>query len=445
MNRRIALSIGLGALLAGKAASAQEVTIGYQGLPSKSSGESNTGIQIADGVLLHAGIGVEAGYDTNVFYAPTNLVGSSIFRFMPYAEITNATRTGAASRELTFDARAGLQYRHYGNSEVSSSYRDAWNPNAGLSLSLGGAQFGFGVADVFARIEDAPYAGGGGLGGVPTSPIIERTNNQASLEGRWSPGGGRLTGTLRFTNMVNIYDNSSMGPTYSYANAMTNTLMLDVAWKWLPKTAIFLNISQSYVDYLNNAAAARSNLSNSYPLYVTTGLRGLLTEKTSAVLTLGYVNAFYSNGASTTGFLGSTYLDLAFTARLTQLSRAVVGFRHDFLNTVISNFAYEETAYASYIQQIAGRLALDLSGRYAYISYQGTPGDPLQMAPGGGNRVDNYFQFGATLDYFLRNWAYLGAGYSLLDNVSNVRDPNNGIAINNYLKQQVFARLGVTY
>ena len=48
---------------------------------------------------------------------------------------------------------------------------------------------------------------------------------------------------LRFTNMVNIYDNNGAG-NYSYANAMTNTLMLDVAWKWLPKTAIFLNVQQ---------------------------------------------------------------------------------------------------------------------------------------------------------------------------------------------------------
>jgi hypothetical protein len=151
------------------------------------------------------------------------------------------------------------------------------------------------------------------------------------------------------------------------------------------------------------------------------------------VATLGYVNGFYSNGTSTSGFLGSTYLDLAFTARLTQLSRAVLGFRHDFANAVISNFAYEDTAYASYVQQIAGRVALDLSGRYAHLSYQGNTGDPTQLG-----RVDNFFQFGATLDYFLRNWAYLGVGYSLLDNRSN--KPND-----EYLKQQVFARLGVTY
>jgi hypothetical protein len=440
MNRRFALSIGLGALLAGRIASAQqEVTIGYSGLPSKSSGESNTGIQIADGVLLHAGFGVEAGYDTNVFYAPTDAIGSSIFRFMPYLELTNATRTGPVSKDVSFDAHVGLQYRHYGNSVVSDAgYADSWNPNAGVSLSLGSAQFGLGIADVFARVEDAPYAnnGVGTTGSVPAVPAkgvgIERNNNQASIEGRWSPGGGRLTTVLRFTNMVNIYDENSQ-QSYSYANAMTNTLMLDVAWKWLPKTAIFLNVSQGYIDYFNQAQANLNGLNNSYPLYVTTGLRGLLTEKTSAVLTVGYVNGFYSNGASTGGFLGSTYLDLAFTARLTQLSRAVVGFRHDFVNAVISNFAYEETAYASYVQQLAGRFALDLSGRYAYLAYQGMTGDAAQQG-----RVDNYFQFGATLDYFLRNWAYLGVGYSLVDNRSNL--PND-----EYLKQQVFARLGVTY
>ena len=163
---------------------------------------------------------------------------------------------------------------------------------------------------------------------------------------------------------------------------MTNTLMLDVAWKWLPKTAIFVNVQQGVVNYLNQSQADSNNLSNSYPLYVTAGLRGLLTEKTSAVLTLGYVNGFYSNGATTGGFLGSTYLDLAFTARLTQLSRAVVGFRHDFVNAVISNFAYQETAYASYVQQIAGRLALDLSGRYRHL-LPGDDGRPDQMPPAG--------------------------------------------------------------
>jgi hypothetical protein len=432
MNRRLALWTGLGALLIARVASAQEVTIGYQGLPYKSTGENNTGIQLSDDLLLHSGIGVEYGYDTNVFYSDTGAQGSAILRVMPYLELTNATRNGPAARDITFDARAGLQYRHYFSDAVDvQPYRDAWMPNAGVSLGVGGSeQLGFGIADVFARIEDPPYANNGAVIGGP----IDRYNNQISLEGRWSPGGGRLTSVLRFTDMVDYFTGQ-----YTYADAVTNTLMLDVAWKWLPKTAIFFDAQQGYVDYFSSAdmttATGQKLKVSSFPLSVTAGLRGLLTEKLSAVLQLGYVNGFYSSGGSTNGFLGSTYAQLELTARLTQLSRFTVGARHDFLNAVIANFAYEETVYASYVQQIAGRLALDLSGRYAHLSYTGNFVDQAQGVTG---RVDNVFQAGASLDYFIRNWVYLGVGYSLLDNSSN-------IAVDSYVKQQVFARLGITY
>jgi hypothetical protein len=430
MNRRLALWIGLGALLVARVASAQDVTIGYQGLPYKATGESNTGIQLSDGLLLHTGIGVEAGYDTNVFYANTNPEGSAILRVMPFLELTNATRTGPVSRDVSLDARFGLQYRHYfSNAMDIQPYRDAWMPNGGVSVALGGGgQFGFGFADVFARIEDPPYQVqlNNNLG------PLTRDNNQASVEGRWSPGGGRLVSLLRFTNMVDIYEQSSG---YNYANAMTNTLTLDVAWKWLPKTAVFLDVQQGYVDYLDTTATKFS----SYPLRITTGLRGLLTSKTSAVLSLGYVNGFYGGpGGSTGGFLHSTFAELALTIQLTQLSRAVVGFRHDFLNEVISSFGYDDTVYVSYVQQIAGRLGLDLSGRFAHIAYGGTFVDVAQEG-----RADNFFQVGATLDYFLRNWAYLGVGYSLLDSTSS--GPSPTIVDDDYLKQQVFARLGITY
>src|SRR6185312_1111625 len=428
MKRGLGLCVGLGTLLAGSVAFAQqalssnEVTIGYSGLPYKTSGESNTGIQVSDTLLLHAGVGAEAGYDTNVYYDPTKPIGSSIFRVMPFVELTNGTRSGPVRTQFVFDARAGLQYRHYGNSAIRSEYADAWNPNAGLSLSWGGAQFAFGVADVFARIEDPPYASGG----MPQTGAIQRTNNQASLEGRWSPGGGRLTGTLRYTNMVDVYDGS-----YAYADAVTNTLMLDASWRWLPKTAVFLNVQQGYVDYYNTSAPGHKP--NAYPFVASVGLRGLLTEKTSLSLALGYNNPFYTSGGSTTGFLGSTYANLALTILPTQLSRIVIGARHDFLNVVISNFPYEDAVYASYVQQLIGRLALDLSGRYSHLNYGGAFVDPTQQG-----RVDNYVQLGATLDYFLRNWVYLGVGYALIDNNSN-------LSANDYLKQQVFARLGVTY
>jgi len=427
MNRRLALWTALaGTLLVARAARAQgtaEVTIGYQGLPYKSSGESNTGIQVSEGVLLHVGAGAEAGYDTNVFYQNVDPIGSALIRTSVFGDLSNATRTGAAGR-ISFDARAGVVYRRYqSDNPFVQNFNNAWMPTAGLALSAGGGQFGFGIADTFARLEDPPY------NEAQLVPIT-RYNNQASAEGRWAPGGGRITATLRYTNMIDIFQG-----TYSYASTDGNYLMLDGAWKWLPKTAVFVNAQQGYIFYLNEAQATANGKESSYPLLVTAGLRGLLTEKTSATVALGYTNGFYGGGVSTGGFWGSTYLDLSATLRPTFLSRIVAGYRHDFQNAVIASFSYNETFYASYVQQIAGRLALDLSGRYSHRNYQGQFVDPVQMVTG---REDNFVQVGASLDYFVRNWVYAGVGYSLLNNNSNIPSVE-------YLKQQMFVRLGLTY
>lgn len=427
MTRRLALGIGLFAMVLASTAEAQEVTVGYQGLPYKSGGESNTGIQVSDGVLLHVGAGAEAGYDTNVFYQDTNALGSPIIRATFFGDLANATRTGPSGK-LVFDARAGLTYRRYSGSDPSlDSYRNAWMPTAGLSLSLGSGQVGFGLADTFARIEEAPYN--------PGQPAINRDNNQASIEGRWAPGGGRLAALLRYTNMVDVFENNN----YSFASSDSNIVMLDASWKWLPKTAIFVNAQQAYIFYLNQAQATANAKYSSYPFRVIGGLRGLLTDRLSAVLSLGYNNGFYSAGATTSGFLGSTFAELALTLRPTALSRIVAGYRHDFENAVISAFSYDETVYVSYVQQIAGRLALDLSGRYVYKNYQGYIVAGM-LTP----RQDNIFQVGASLDYFMRNWVYAGVGYSLVADDSNVPSMV-GIPALNYVKQQLFVRLGLTY
>ena len=68
------------------------------------------------------------------------------------------------------------------------------------------------------------------------------------------------------------------------------------------------------------------------------------------------------------------------------------------------------------MQQIAGRVALDLSGRYVYKNYRG-----LLVDTGTIGRVPTTSsRSGATLDYFVRNWMYAGVGYALLLNDANV-------------------------
>jgi len=291
----------------------------------------------------------------------------------------------------------------------------------------------FQLSDTFIRQEDPPYQGG-----AAAANPISRDNNIASVQMGWSPGGGRISTALRYTNSIDIFESKSG---FSYASSLTHQLMLDVSWKWLPKTALFVQANQGYVTYLNNTQGKPA----SYPLRAYLGLRGLITPKLTAIVSLGYANGFYARGATTSGLFGSTYIDLQAVILPSLLNRITIGYHQDFVNSVISNFYYDYSAYLSYVQQLAGRVALDVSGRFSHRDYQGLLFDPVH------SRTDNVIVAGATLDYFIRNSIYLGVGYSLTTDLSDYLLPvPPGVTGGqptpvDYVKHQVFARLGITY
>lgn len=435
MNRRLALIIAVCALLSARRAAADDINIGYQGLPYKMPGESKTGVNLAEGVLLHMGLGAEAGYDSNVFYGsssdPGAVVGSGILRFNGFGELTNTTRTGAMP-ELTYDIRAGLTYRRYTSSDADVQlYRNAFMPSAGLSLGTTAGTWSFQLSDAFLRQEDPPYLGVTNITVQAPHPIT-RDNNLATLQAQWAPGGGRIAATLRYTNSIDLFEQSSG---FSYANSLTHQFMVDLSWKWLPKTALFVQGTQGYITYLNSNTEGKVS---SYPLRVYAGLRGLITQRLTALVALGYANAFYSSGATTSSAIGQTYVDLQAIFTPSLLTKIAVGYHQDFVNSVISNFYYQYAFYASYVQQLMSHLSVDLSARYSFVDYQGLLFDET------GSRHDNVITGGATIDYFFRSWIYLGFGYSLSADLSDYRVPVTMTHVD-YVKNQVFARLGVTY
>jgi hypothetical protein len=443
MNRRLlAFTIAVLALAGARRVAAQEVEIGYQGLPYKAANESKTGINLAEGVLLHVGAGVEGGWDSNVFYGSTSAGGagtisSGIFRFTAFSEISNGSRAaGVSGAGVNYDVRAGLVYRRYtSNNDFVKPFANAFMPSAGLSLGTSSGPWSFTLTDSFLRQEDPPYQG---VTAGAANPI-SRDDNVAAVQVGWAPGGGRITTTLRYTNTLDFFESSSG---FSYASSLAHNVMLDVSWKWLPKTALFINLNQGWVTYLNETEAknAGTGKTSSYPLHAAVGLRGLITPKLTATASLGYMNAFTSSGESTGGFWGSSYLDLQAIMLPTLMNRITVGYHQDFQNSVISSFYYDYSVYASLVQQLGGRLAVDISARLSHRQYEGLLFDP--MNPNG--RTDNAITAGATVDYFVRNWAYVGAGYSLVADLSDYRLPVTNTPVD-YVKHQVFARLGISY
>jgi hypothetical protein len=412
-----------------------DVQVGYQGLPSKAPQGTESGVQVSDGVLMHLGVGAEAGYDSNVFFRPSDLRSSPLVRIVPFVELTNATRSGAVPSGMFFDLGASLTYREYLSSDPGIRDQRAVMPGANATLEFSSTQaMTFTLSDSYNRSVDPPY--------VANAQPYTRDTNQAMGQLRWAPGGGRLATALRYTNTIDYFETdvfNTGSPTGPRPNSVSHDLMLDASWKWLPKTALFVTIHQGYISYFSGA-----NKVSSYPLRALAGLRGLITSKLTLNLAAGYGNGFYQAGPSPSGVRGGLVATAELMYRPTIESAVVLGYRHDFQNSILGNFYYLDALYLNFSQAIAGRLALGLSGRYESRSFQG-----IQFVGGAVvDRHDNYWQVGANLDYHMRAWTYVGVAYTLMKNDTdssymppNIADPGPV----NYVKHLLFARLGVAY
>jgi hypothetical protein len=241
---------------------------------------------------------------------------------------------------------------------------------------------------------------------------------------------------LRYTNLINYYERP-----YYLGGYMGNEGVLDVGWRWLPKTSLYLKVAGGAITYLWITPDHHA----SYPLRTLLGIRGLLTEKLGVNIAAGYSNAFYSDSSSPSGF-GNVGIVTEVNYAMSLLSRAGLGYHHDFVNSPFYGGYYDMDAiYGIYQQLVASRLMTYVYGRFenrrfgtqAIVDSTTTP--PTAIAV---NRVDNYAMGGVALDYIIANVIMVGASYSL--NVNRTLSGADLGAIN-YTKHVLLFRLGAVY
>lgn len=382
--------------------------IALQGLAS--------GLKLGDSAILHAGLYADIGYDTNVFYAQEDGEKSSpVLHVGPRLELNNAERDGTRP-SVYYDLFAALDWRKYLSDEEAVTEHDAINPSLGGILELGGGQsLSLLLTESFVRYQQAPYTQG--------SPIV-RDINMASASVRFAPGGGRLKLTLRYANILDIYEDE-----YSVGSNMGNELVLDAGWRWLPKTSLYVQVAQGVINYFEG------DRPSSYPLRTLAGLRGLLTSKLSVNLAAGYYNAFYSEGEGPSGF-GNVGIVGELNYQIDLLSRFGIGYRHDFANSpFVGQFYNVDAVYAAYQQMVASRVIAYLYGRYENRRFGGLGA--------GASRTDNYVMGGVAVDYLIGKVFLLGANYTI--GANRVEESGGATGGVEYTKQTILFRLGVTY
>ena len=339
----IAIFLVVGGVVSPRSSFGQQGAVaanGSQSLAGRAPAGTEGGLKVSDDLMMHVGAGTEVGYDSNVYYSDgTSSAGSSILRVLTFAELTNALH-GEIPSGVYFDLNANLVYRQYFSGVVQSTdAKSAFMPTLGAYLEFSsGQQVGLSVGDTFTRSEEPPY--------LPGSGPITRDTNTGSLQLRWSPGGGRLQGVVRYTNVVDVFEG-----TFRYGSSMSHEAMIDGSWRWFPKTALFVNVRQGYVSYFNPSTDPTNPKVSSLPLHATVGLRGLITEKTSVSLAVGYTNGFYSSGPNPSG-LGNLSASVDLSYRPTLTTGLALGYQHDFQNSLLGNYYSLDGVRASLQQML---------------------------------------------------------------------------------------------
>jgi hypothetical protein len=378
-----------------------------------------SGLKLGEDAILHAGVLADVGYDSNVFFSnSSNSEGAAVLHITPKLEITNAERDGSIPSGTYYDLNAALDWREYLTNNSDIQHQNALNPSVGgIADFSSGQTLSLSLTEAFTRYQQAPYTN------IGTTDVLVRDDNMASASLKFAPGGGRLRVMLRYSNLIDKYE----GAAYTSGSNMGNELVLDIGWRWLPKTSIYVQAAQGVITYFDSSSTGIG----SYPLRTLLGIRGLLTEKLAVNIAAGYNNAFYTSGGNPTGF-GNVGIVTELKYNISILSQAGIGYHHDFANSPFVGQYYDmDAVYGAYRQMIAGRVVTYAYGRYENRRF------------GGGTRTDNYIIGGVSIDYMIGNFILAGVGYTLNLNRSSNTDPATGGT--DYAKHVLLFRLGVVY
>jgi hypothetical protein len=403
------------------------------------------GIKLGDHLLLHLGIAAEFRYDDNFFFQDTSQGKFSAFEFVLRPSLDLATRgSRTASGTVDFRLHAGMTYTEFITNRDNLAGHRSFAVDAGALMTVWPAgRFNLSLFDNFVRTTQPPY------GNEPYN--LDRDTNQLGIRLQYSPGGKRLTLALSYVFGIDFFENS----TFQDFNLYSHGLGLYISWKFFPKTALYLSVSDTINRYQNHGTNG-FNQPDSYPLHAELGVMGLITPKIAVNAYIGYGYGFYVYDPAAiaakqqvdAGSPNTAVGGVNLSWKPTLLSTGNIGYKYDFANSLLGAYYQAHQAYINWTQLI-WRFTAAVALRYQNLHYYGVAAN-TQIDTLGNTRTDNGVGFDLRLDYPFTNWLVSSLGYDLQYNAT----PSNLTAGTmmapvliplSYLKNEVWLRLGVLY
>ena len=354
-------------------------------------------------LVLHPGLALEGGYDSNVFLQDVDQIDSFILRLTGYLDVaTEGTErqsqgetNKAEPQKIQFRGGLGAQYYHFSTERLNDNVGGdahvdfAYNPSPVFSLE---------VRDMFRRTV-RPFSDPNTADGTAISYGMNHNIASLALVGRSKSK--VLEGRLGYTNALEFFD----AEVYRYGNNMTHRVPASLSWRFFPSSALVYDVEYARQNFANpdQIAASPTLLSDNNRVRSSIGYNGALTERFSLTAKIGYTAGFYELASDFDGVIAR--LDMRWRPRPT--ISLTTGYDRRVRPSFIGNFTTTNRIHADAEFTLAGALQLGLT---AWVSFDKSG---LALSPDGsllGNepyREDIRVHAGIFGEYRFKAWLSL--------------------------------------
>jgi hypothetical protein len=352
-----------------------------QGMPADANG-----FKLGDG-RLHPYFQLDTRVVTNPTYQQDSGASDLVLVARPGLDLILPSNT------LDFKLNGDVEWRQFlGVGSVDTSHLSTLMGQAGIDATINKES-----AVVIRLREKLVRSTDSGSQSVPGRLL--RISNDVGLGLDIRPGGGALIFSPDYSFVYERYDRDQGADSGTYdisdLDNMRHVPKLRASWKFLPKTAVFLEAEGHLARY-----TAGPNVDANI-LLVQLGAAGSITQRIALLLKVGYGNSFLSDPDAT------DFSSVIGQAEFNYLFSETMRFRAGALRTVqpTTLFKYFDMirGYIGYTQAFGGRLQLDLNLAYNYLDFAAPVLGPT------GNRIDSNVTGDVTLSYQVLEWLTVSA------------------------------------
>jgi hypothetical protein len=348
-------------------------TVQAQAWLSDRSRTEGPGFRLGD-FELHPGLGVELGYDSNVYYSdddgtfPTQ--DSGILRATAHLLVSTrgeqrrtegesgGAQGGESQPDLVFRGGLSGSFYHYFNDI------DRTNMELDASLALGilpGRVVSIDVTEDFGR-SIRPFTEN-----VASVGSYARIHNDAGVRFNFRTDGDVLKIALGYNFRLDFFEDEQ----FQYGNNFRHDITLSETFRFLPQTGVFHDTTLTILDYFGPPPPPLGTLVNDgFLLRTRAGVNGAITNDFSVLAAVGYGAGFYSSPTTTYDMeYESVVINAEARWQISQQVRLNFGYDRDFQPSFLGNFYRRDRGYAAIQALIERSFLIGVNASVGYYEF----------------------------------------------------------------------------